>query len=66
MDKDARRQLIEKYKDGHRVVTESLKGLKDRDFDIRLPGKWSIREIIHHLADSEMTAAVRLRLLIAE
>ncbi len=29
-------------------------------------GKWSVREIVHHLADSEMTAAVRLRLLIAE
>lgn len=66
MDKDARRQLIEKYKDGHRVVTEALKGLKDRDFDVRLPGKWSIREIIHHLADSEMLAAVRLRRLVAE
>jgi len=66
MDKDARRQLIEKYKDGHRVVTEALKGLEDRDFDIRLPGKWSIREIVHHLADSEMLAAVRLRRLVAE
>ena len=66
MDKDARRQLIEKYKNGHRVVTEALKGLNDRDFDIRLPGKWSIREIVHHLADSEMLAAVRLRRLVAE
>ena len=66
MDKDARRQLIEKYKDGHRVVTEALKGLTDREFDARLTGKWSIREIIHHLADSEMLAAVRLRRLVAE
>src|SRR5512136_997757 len=66
MDTNVRRQLIEKYKDGHRVVTEALKGLKDRDFDIRLPGKWSIREIVHHLADSEMLAAVRLRRLVAE
>jgi hypothetical protein len=66
MDKDLRRQLIEKYKDGHRVVTEALKGLKDRDLDVRLPGKWSIREIVHHLADSEMLAAVRLRRLVAE
>lgn len=66
MDKDARRQLIEKYKDGHRAVTEALKGLTDREFDARLTGKWSIREIIHHLADSEMLAAVRLRRLVAE
>jgi hypothetical protein len=66
MDTNIRRQLIEKYKDGHRVVTDSLKGLKEREFDIRLPGKWSIREIVHHLADSEMLAAVRLRRLVAE
>ncbi len=66
MDTDTRRQLIEKYKGGHRVVTDALKGLKDRDCDARLPGKWSIREIVHHLADSEMLAAVRLRRLVAE
>ena len=66
MDTNTRRQLIEKYKEGHRVVSDALKGLKDRDFDARLPGKWSIREIVHHLADSEMLAAVRLRRLVAE
>ena len=66
MDTNVRRQLVEKYKDGYRVLTEALKGLKERDFDIRLPGKWSIREIVHHLADSEMLAAVRLRRLVAE
>ena len=27
---------------------------------------WTAREIVHHLADSEMTSAVRLRLLVAE
>ena len=66
MENEVRRQLIEKYKDGHRVVTDALKGLEDRDLDVRLPGKWSIREIVHHLADSEMLAAVRLRRLVAE
>ena len=30
------------------------------------PGKWSAREIVHHLGDSEMTSAIRLRRLIAE
>jgi hypothetical protein len=30
------------------------------------PGRWSAREIVHHLADSEMTAAIRLRRLLAE
>jgi hypothetical protein len=31
-----------------------------------LPGKWSAREIIHHLADSEMASALRLRQLLDE
>lgn len=66
MDANVRRELIEKYKDGHRVIADALKGLQERDFDARLPGKWSIREIVHHLADSEMLAAVRLRRLVAE
>jgi hypothetical protein len=30
------------------------------------PGKWSARQIVHHLADSEMTSAIRLRRLLAE
>jgi hypothetical protein len=66
MDKEARRKLIEQYKDGPRVVGEALKGVAEKELDARLPGKWSIREIIHHLADSEMVAGVRLRRLVAE
>lgn len=31
-----------------------------------IPGKWSAAEIIQHLADSEMTSAIRLRLLLVE
>ncbi len=30
------------------------------------PDGWSVREIVHHLADSEMTSAIRLRRLLAE
>ena len=30
------------------------------------PGKWSILEVIHHLADSELVWAYRLRLVLAE
>jgi hypothetical protein len=31
----------------------------------RTRAEWSAREIVHHLADSEMTAAIRLRMLLA-
>ncbi len=66
MDANTRKKLIDQYKDGYRVVAEALVGATDEELDTRpAPNKWSAREIVHHLADSEMTAAVRLRLLLA-
>jgi hypothetical protein len=66
MDKAARATLIARYKDGYRAVAEALDGAaRDELNGSPAPGKWSAREIVHHLADSEMTAAVRLRLLVA-
>jgi hypothetical protein len=66
MDKDTRTKLIELYKDGYRRVAEALAGASDEELDTRpAPGKWTAREIVHHLADSEMTSAIRLRLLLA-
>ena len=67
MDAKTRKEAVERYKDGFRVVAEALKGATAAELDARpAPGKWSAREIVHHLADSEMTSAVRLRRLIAE
>ena len=66
MDIKTRKQLVDKYKDGYRAVSDALVGATDADLDAHpAPGKWSAREIVHHLADSEMTSAVRLRLLVA-
>jgi hypothetical protein len=66
MDLGTRKKLIDQYKDGCRVVAEALAGATAEDLDARpAPGKWTAREVVHHLADSEMTAAIRLRLLIA-
>jgi hypothetical protein len=66
MDTNTRKKLIDQYKDGYRVITEALVKATDEELDFHpAPGKWSAREIVHHLADSEMTAAIRLRLLIA-
>jgi hypothetical protein len=59
--------LIEKYTDGYRAVSDALRGISEPELDARpAPGKWSVRDIVHHLADSEMTSALRLRRLIAE
>jgi hypothetical protein len=65
MNADERKKLIEQYNDGYRVVAEALTGADDDQLDARpAPGKWTAREVVHHLADSEMTAATRLRLLV--
>jgi hypothetical protein len=67
MEKDERDLLIAQYKDGYRVVSEALLKITPEELDASPgAGKWSARQIIHHLGDSEMTAAVRFRLLVAE
>jgi len=67
MERQEREQLIAQYQDGYRVVSEALVKITPEELDARpAPGKWTAREIVHHLADSEMTAAVRFRLLLAE
>ena len=67
MDRERRQLLVERYKDGYRAVAAALGSATDTELDAKpAPGRWSAREIVHHLADSEMTSAIRLRLLIAE
>ncbi|MGE3956664.1 MAG: DinB family protein [Vicinamibacterales bacterium] len=66
MDRETRQTLIAAYKDGYRVIAEALADASDDELDAApAPGKWTARQIVHHLADSEMTSAIRLRLLIA-
>ena len=67
MDAATRKTLIAQYKAGYDDVVQALAGADDAALDRRPgPGAWSAREIVHHLADSEMTSAIRLRRLLAE
>jgi len=62
-----RQSLIARYRDGYEEVARALDGITPAELDARpAPGAWSPRQIVHHLADSEMTSAIRLRRLIAE
>ena len=66
MDRTTRDRLIAAYKDGHRLVVDALAGATDAELAfVPGPGRWSARQVVHHLADSEMTSAIRLRMLIA-
>lgn len=64
---DERKKLIERYRDGYASVVEALLKITPDELDAKPgPRRWSVREIIHHLADSEMVAAARLRFLLAQ
>ena len=67
MDHEERKKLIAQYRDGYAAVAEALLKITPDELDAKpRPGQWSAREIVHHLADSEMTSAVRIRRLLAE
>ena len=67
MTPEERRPLIEQYATGYDAVERSLAEFPAGQLTARpIEGKWTACEIVHHLADSEMRAAVRLRQLLAE
>ena len=67
MDEQTRVTLIDRYKEGHRAIQEALTGITEAELDVReAPGEWSPRQVVHHLADSETTSAIRLRRLLVE
>lgn len=67
MDQQERNKLIGQYRDGYATIAEALLKITPEELDSRPgPGRWTVREIVHHLADSEMTAAIRIRRLLAE
>jgi hypothetical protein len=62
-----RHALLERFRTGFDDVVDALAGITPDELDRRPPGSdWTAREIAHHLADSEATAYIRLRRLIAE
>lgn len=47
-------EIIEQYAAGSKHLDEALEGLSEADLDLaRADGKWTIRKIVHHIADSE-------------
>ena len=66
MNAEERQAMIRQYRDGPRVVIEAFQDLGDDELDRSASDEWTPRMIAHHLADSEMTSAIRLRRLIAE
>lgn len=67
MKPEERSAAIARYADGYDEVMRALEGFPAASLGAHpIPGKWSAREIIHHLGDSESTSAFRLRKLLVE
>jgi hypothetical protein len=67
MERQERDRLIAQYGTGYDEVAGALKGFPPGGLTQHpLPGKWSAAEIVHHLADSETTSALRIRKLLTE
>ena len=67
MTPEHRNDLITRYADGYQQVADALDGFPADNLGAHpIAGKWSAKEIVHHLADSETTSAMRLRRLLVE
>ena len=58
--------LLERYRRGPELLAVVLTGVFGEEEDFALPGKWSVRQIVAHLADAELVGAHRFRQVIAE
>jgi hypothetical protein len=66
MDTEERTALIARYKEGHRAVMDAFRGITEDELDRSASDEWTPRQIAHHLADSEMMSAIRIRRLLTE
>jgi hypothetical protein len=58
--------LLERYRRGPELLAVILTGVYGEEEDFGPPGKWTVRQIVAHLADAEMVGAHRFRQVIAE
>lgn len=60
-------ELLERYRRGAELVAVAITGAAGPELDFKpAPDKWSVRQIVAHLADAESANVVRLRQVIAE
>jgi uncharacterized damage-inducible protein DinB len=62
-----RQQAIAQIAQTPAKVREAVRGLSDAQLDTPYrDGGWTLRQVVHHLADSHMNAYMRLRLALTE
>ncbi len=62
-----RQEMVEKVRQLPAAVEAAVEGLDDRQLDTAPgAGEWSIRQVVHHLADSHMNLFIRMKLTLTE
>lgn len=60
-------ELLERYRRGAELVAVAITGAAGPELDFKsAPDKWSVRQIVAHLADTEAVTVARFRSVIAE
>ena len=64
---EAHRESLSLFRRGPQILDTAIEGVsKEESMFAPFPGKWTIREIVRHLADTELVVGMRLRQMIAE
>lgn len=62
-----RRELIEGIAEAPAKLRAAIKGLSPQQLDAPYrPGGWTVRQLVHHLADSHLNAYIRFKLALTE
>lgn len=63
----ALKEAIKEIKAFPEYLKSSVKGLSDQQLDTSYrPGGWTVRQLVHHCADSHMNAYIRFKLALTE
>src|SRR5262249_24772558 len=58
--------LLERFRRGAELLAVATTGAAGTELDFKPEGKWSVRQIVCHLADAEAVGVMRFRQVIAE
>jgi hypothetical protein len=60
-------QALETFRRGSAILEEALRGATEEETTfVPGPGKWTIRQLVRHVADTEIVVGMRMRQIIAE
>jgi hypothetical protein len=59
---ETRKEIVARYASGIQAVDDAVIGLTENDLDLaRAEEKWTIRQIVHHIADAELLWEVAIK-----